>query len=297
MSTDMGHTEAVISPAKAVVLEQAKLRWLSTAEVLDIIVNHEEYGLPLSVSTPWRAPNGTVCLYDRNIVKSYRKDGYSWRRQADNRSNGSYRVLKVDGRAVLRCSYTYTDDGRFQLRVHSLVDKQSAYSHLSLAQYREVGERSARARAASQAVAASRSRSSSLDLGSGKQYAFRTLASAARAMEHKPARPLRTTIGGIEIPEMSVIDFTDVARPQAPHANNHVSRSPAHQPQQLLRSPILVAASPPAPPISRNTSLDLLCQLAPQSLDEPPSESRGSPTAQKSAQPDSRKMQVGFLLN
>ena len=87
--------------SKATLLNDAAVRWLTASEILDIMVNYEDYGLQLSSSTPWRAPNGTVCVYDRTIVKSYRKDGYNWRRQ-DNRSNGSYRVLKIRGKNVLR---------------------------------------------------------------------------------------------------------------------------------------------------------------------------------------------------
>ena len=65
---------------KEAVLAIARQRWFTPKEVNALLVNPPFLGLSVRSEVPEITPSsGTVLLFDRRVIPSFRKDGLSWR--------------------------------------------------------------------------------------------------------------------------------------------------------------------------------------------------------------------------
>ncbi|KAG1370132.1 calmodulin-binding transcription activator 4 [Cocos nucifera] len=78
-----------------VLQQEAHTRWLKPSEVLFILQNYERF--PLTQEPPQRPPSGSMFLFNRRILRFFRKDGHTWRRKKDGRTVGeAHERLKKD---------------------------------------------------------------------------------------------------------------------------------------------------------------------------------------------------------
>lgn len=117
------------------ILEQAHVRWLKPGEVLFILQNYKEN--QLRNEAPKKPPSGSLFLYDRKVLRFFRKDGHSWRRKKDGKPLGeAHERLKVGNVEVLNCYYAHGEENpTFQRRSYWMLN--STMEHIVLVHYRD----------------------------------------------------------------------------------------------------------------------------------------------------------------
>ncbi|XP_020580493.1 calmodulin-binding transcription activator 4-like [Phalaenopsis equestris] len=119
------------------LLQEAKSRWLNNSEVLFILQNHK--GLPIENETPEKPISGSLFLFNRRVLRFFRKDGHIWRKKKDGRTvNEAHERLKVGNVDALNCYYAHGENRNFKRRIYWMLDP--AYDHIVLVHYREVSE-------------------------------------------------------------------------------------------------------------------------------------------------------------
>ncbi|KAK9090094.1 hypothetical protein Sjap_023271 [Stephania japonica] len=118
--------------------EAAKYRWLKPVEVYFILQNHENY--ELNETTPQKPPSGSLFLFNKRVLRFFRKDGHNWRRKKSGRTVGEgHERLKVGNSEALNCYYAHGEENpNFQRRSYWMLDL--AYEHIVLVHYREITE-------------------------------------------------------------------------------------------------------------------------------------------------------------
>ncbi|KAK9104127.1 hypothetical protein Scep_020971 [Stephania cephalantha] len=118
--------------------EAAKHRWLKPVEVYFILRNHENY--ELNETTPQKPQSGSLFLFNKRVLRFFRKDGHNWRRKKSGRTVGEgHERLKVGSSEALNCYYAHGDENpNFQRRSYWMLDP--AYEHIVLVHYREISE-------------------------------------------------------------------------------------------------------------------------------------------------------------
>ena len=78
-------------------LPKVRLSWYSNEEIYSILNNYTE--TPLTNQVQIRPNNGSLFLYDRNVVKNFKKDLYTWKRRKDggNSVREDRMSLKING--------------------------------------------------------------------------------------------------------------------------------------------------------------------------------------------------------
>ncbi|VFQ65034.1 unnamed protein product [Cuscuta campestris] len=117
---------------------EAKTRWLKAAEVLFILQNHEN--LQFTHVPPQKPPSGSLFLYNKRVVRFFRKDGHRWRRKKDGRAGGEgHERLKVGNVEALNCYYAHGEQNpKFQRRSYWMLNL--AYEHIALVHYRDISQ-------------------------------------------------------------------------------------------------------------------------------------------------------------
>ncbi|KAJ0972578.1 hypothetical protein J5N97_020537 [Dioscorea zingiberensis] len=118
--------------------QDAQTRWLKPSEVFFILQNHELYAV--SREAPKQPPSGSLFLFNRRVLRFFRKDGHMWRKKKDGRTVGeAHERLKVGNVDALNCYYAHGEKNPyFQRRSYWMLDP--AYEHIVLVHYREVAE-------------------------------------------------------------------------------------------------------------------------------------------------------------
>ncbi|XP_078156420.1 calmodulin-binding transcription activator 4-like isoform X2 [Carex rostrata] len=118
--------------------KEALTRWLKPAEVLFILQNYERY--QIASEPPQKPPSGSLFLFNRRVLRFFRKDGHSWRKKKDGRTVGeAHERLKVGNVEALNCYYAHGDrNPYFQRRSFWMLNP--AYEHIVLVHYLEVSE-------------------------------------------------------------------------------------------------------------------------------------------------------------
>ncbi|KAL9679755.1 hypothetical protein QQ045_017621 [Rhodiola kirilowii] len=122
------------------LVREAQFRWLKPAEVHFIIQNCEDHHL-LSESAK-KPPSGSLFLYNKRVLRNFRKDGHNWRKKRDGRTVGeAHERLKVGNVETLNCYYAHGEDNpSFQRRSFWMLSGEQ--SHIVLVQYRDVENQS-----------------------------------------------------------------------------------------------------------------------------------------------------------
>ncbi|XP_022846514.1 calmodulin-binding transcription activator 4-like isoform X3 [Olea europaea var. sylvestris] len=126
------------------LVREAQIRWLKPVEVLFILQNHEEH--QITHKFPHMPASGSLYLFNKRVLKNFRKDGHSWRRRKDQRTVAeAHERLKVGNAEVLNCYYARGEQNpSFQRRSFWMLDP--AYEHIVLVHYRDIGEGTQNAR-------------------------------------------------------------------------------------------------------------------------------------------------------
>ncbi|KAM7468779.1 hypothetical protein LguiB_016341 [Lonicera macranthoides] len=120
------------------LVREAQTRWLKPAEVLFILQNYENQ--QLADKPPQKPTSGTLFLFNKRVLRFFRKDGHRWRRKKDGRTVGeAHERLKVGNVTALNCYYAHGEQNpNFQRRSYWMLD--SAYEHIVLVHYRDISE-------------------------------------------------------------------------------------------------------------------------------------------------------------
>ncbi|OIT30112.1 PREDICTED: calmodulin-binding transcription activator 4-like [Nicotiana attenuata] len=120
------------------LVREAQIRWLKPAEVLFILRNHEHH--QLSNEPAQKPPSGSLFLFNKRVLRFFRKDGHSWRKKKDGRTVGeAHERLKVGNAEALNCYYAHGEQNpNFQRRSYWMLDP--VYEHIVLVHYRDITE-------------------------------------------------------------------------------------------------------------------------------------------------------------
>ncbi|KAJ6740850.1 CALMODULIN-BINDING TRANSCRIPTION ACTIVATOR CAMTA [Salix purpurea] len=118
------------------ILVEAQHRWLRPAEICEILSNYQKFSIaPEPAHMP---PSGSLFLFDRKVLRYFRKDGHNWRKKKDGKTvKEAHERLKSGSIDVLHCYYAHGEDNEnFQRRSYWLLEEK--LSHIVLVHYREV---------------------------------------------------------------------------------------------------------------------------------------------------------------
>ncbi|KAL9238356.1 hypothetical protein vseg_012788 [Gypsophila vaccaria] len=115
---------------------EAQHRWLRPAEICEVLRNFQRF--QISSESPNRPPSGSLFLFDRKVLRYFRKDGHNWRKKKDGKTvKEAHEKLKVGSVDVLHCYYAHGEDNEcFQRRSYWLLEEE--YMHIVFVHYLEV---------------------------------------------------------------------------------------------------------------------------------------------------------------
>ncbi|KAK9060166.1 hypothetical protein SSX86_020870 [Deinandra increscens subsp. villosa] len=118
------------------LVQEAQTRWLKPGEVLFILQNFDEK--QLTNEPPQKPPSGSLFLFNKRVLRFFRKDGHNWRRKKDGRAVGeAHERLKVGNVEALNCYYAHGDqNSNFQRRCYWMLDP--GMDHIVLVHYRDI---------------------------------------------------------------------------------------------------------------------------------------------------------------
>ncbi|TVU37808.1 hypothetical protein EJB05_11144 [Eragrostis curvula] len=118
------------------ILLEAQNRWLRPTEICQILSNYKKFSI--APEPPNRPPSGSLFLFDRKILRYFRKDGHNWRKKKDGKTvKEAHEKLKVGSVDVLHCYYAHGEDNsNFQRRTYWLLDE--GFMNIVLVHYLEV---------------------------------------------------------------------------------------------------------------------------------------------------------------
>ncbi|KAK1423739.1 hypothetical protein QVD17_19047 [Tagetes erecta] len=120
------------------ILTEAHHRWLQPAEICEILHNYTRFQIASEPAN--RPPNGSLFLFDRKVLRFFRKDGHNWRKNKDGKTaKEAHERLKDGSIDVLHCYYAHGEDNEnFQRRCYSLLEDCRELSNIVLVHYRDV---------------------------------------------------------------------------------------------------------------------------------------------------------------
>ncbi|CAN8287748.1 unnamed protein product [Cochlearia groenlandica] len=118
------------------ILTEARNRWLRPPEICEILQNYQRFHI--STEPPTTPSSGSVFMFDRKVLRYFRKDGHNWRKKKDGKTvKEAHERLKAGSVDVLHCYYAHGQDNEnFQRRSYWLL--QEELSHIVFVHYLEV---------------------------------------------------------------------------------------------------------------------------------------------------------------
>ncbi|XP_057495888.1 calmodulin-binding transcription activator 1-like isoform X2 [Actinidia eriantha] len=118
------------------ILVEAQHRWLRPAEICEILRNFKKFRI--APEPAHKPPSGSLFLFDRKVLRYFRKDGHNWRKKKDGKTvKEAHERLKAGSIDVLHCYYAHGEENEnFQRRSYWLLEEE--HSHIVLVHYREV---------------------------------------------------------------------------------------------------------------------------------------------------------------
>ncbi|XP_042517148.1 calmodulin-binding transcription activator 5 isoform X2 [Macadamia integrifolia] len=120
------------------IMKEATTRWLRPNEIHAILFNHNYFSIHVKpVNLP---PSGTIVLFDRKMLRNFRKDGHNWQKKKDGKTvKEAHEHLKVGNEERIHVYYAHGQDNpNFVRRCYWLLDKK--LEHIVLVHYRETLE-------------------------------------------------------------------------------------------------------------------------------------------------------------
>ncbi|XP_077217715.1 calmodulin-binding transcription activator isoform X2 [Tasmannia lanceolata] len=120
------------------IKEESMTRWLRSNEIYAILCNYSYFNIkvkPVDLPT-----GGTIVLFDRKMLRNFRKDGHNWKKKKDGKTvKEAHEHLKVGDRDRVHVYYAHGQDNpKFVRRIYWLLDKK--HEHIVVVHYREVLE-------------------------------------------------------------------------------------------------------------------------------------------------------------
>ncbi|KAK3151792.1 hypothetical protein QOZ80_3AG0250610 [Eleusine coracana subsp. coracana] len=118
------------------LLVEAQKRWLRPTEICEILSNYKLFSI--APEPPNRPASGSLFLFDRKILRYFRKDGHNWRKKKDGKTvKEAHEKLKAGSIDVLHCYYAHGEENEnFQRRTYWLLEED--FTHIVLVHYLEV---------------------------------------------------------------------------------------------------------------------------------------------------------------
>ncbi|KAI6701648.1 hypothetical protein NL676_015972 [Syzygium grande] len=115
---------------------EAQHRWLRPAEICEILRNYQKF--QIASEPPTRPPSGSLFLFDRKVLRYFRKDGHNWRKKRDGKTvKEAHEKLKVGSVDVLHCYYAHGEENEnFQRRSYWMLEQD--LMHIVFVHYLEV---------------------------------------------------------------------------------------------------------------------------------------------------------------
>ncbi|XP_028780627.1 calmodulin-binding transcription activator 2-like [Neltuma alba] len=115
---------------------EAQHRWLRPAEICEILRNYRKF--QITSEPPNRPPSGSLFLFDRKVLRYFRKDGHNWRKKKDGKTvKEAHEKLKVGSIDVLHCYYAHGEENEnFQRRSYWMLEPDMM--HIVFVHYLEV---------------------------------------------------------------------------------------------------------------------------------------------------------------
>ncbi|XP_042443636.1 calmodulin-binding transcription activator 2-like isoform X2 [Zingiber officinale] len=133
------------------LLVEAQHRWLRPAEICEILQNHRKFRIaPEPPNKPQSMKSsGSLFLFDRKVLRYFRKDGHNWRKKKDGKTvKEAHERLKVGSVDMLHCYYAHGEENeKFQRRSYWMLEDD--LMHIVLVHYREVKDRPSLSRSTS----------------------------------------------------------------------------------------------------------------------------------------------------
>ncbi|XP_059632783.1 calmodulin-binding transcription activator 5-like [Cornus florida] len=120
------------------IMEEAKARWLRPNEIYAILCNYRYFSINVK---PVNLPkSGRIVLFDRKMLRNFRKDGHNWKKKKDGKTvKEAHEHLKVGNEERIHVYYAHgQDEPTFVRRCYWLLDK--TLEHIVLVHYRETQE-------------------------------------------------------------------------------------------------------------------------------------------------------------
>ncbi|WOL02745.1 hypothetical protein Cni_G11464 [Canna indica] len=118
------------------ILLEAQHRWLRPAEICEILRNYQNFRI--APESPNKPPSGSLFLFDRKVLRYFRKDGHNWRKKKDGKTvKEAHERLKAGSIDVLHCYYAHGEENEnFQRRSYWMLEED--FMHIVLVHYLEV---------------------------------------------------------------------------------------------------------------------------------------------------------------
>ncbi|KHN03312.1 Calmodulin-binding transcription activator 5 [Glycine soja] len=119
-------------------MEEARTRWLRPNEIHAMLCNYKYFTINVK---PVNLPkSGTIVLFDRKMLRNFRKDGHNWKKKKDGKTvKEAHEHLKVGNEERIHVYYAHGQDNpNFVRRCYWLLDK--SMEHIVLVHYREIQE-------------------------------------------------------------------------------------------------------------------------------------------------------------
>ncbi|OIV96201.1 hypothetical protein TanjilG_14878 [Lupinus angustifolius] len=115
---------------------EAQHRWLRPSEICEILRNYRMFHITPEPHN--RPPSGSLFLFDRKILRYFRKDGHNWRKKKDGKTvKEAHEKLKVGSVDVLHCYYAHGEGNEnFQRRSYWMLEPDMM--HIVFVHYLEV---------------------------------------------------------------------------------------------------------------------------------------------------------------
>ncbi|KAK7318613.1 hypothetical protein RJT34_03316 [Clitoria ternatea] len=118
------------------IIVEAQNRWLRPAEICQILSNYNKF--QIAPEPAYMPPSGSLFLFDRKVLRYFRKDGHNWRKKRDGKTvREAHERLKAESVDVLHCYYAHGEENEsFQRRTYWMLEEE--LSHIVLVHYRDV---------------------------------------------------------------------------------------------------------------------------------------------------------------
>ncbi|KAJ6720977.1 CALMODULIN-BINDING TRANSCRIPTION ACTIVATOR CAMTA [Salix viminalis] len=120
------------------IMEESRTRWLRPNEIHAMLCNYKYF--TINVKPVYLPESGKIVLFDRKMLRNFRKDGHNWKKKKDGKTvKEAHEHLKVGNVERIHVYYAHGQDNQtFVRRCYWLLDK--SLEHIVLVHYRETQE-------------------------------------------------------------------------------------------------------------------------------------------------------------